>query len=50
MLLDNGAVLDAESLEKSLREAKARKYDRVVQLLQDYEAASRQKLPVSEGT
>ena len=49
LLLDKGAVLDTESLEILLRQAKALEYDRVVQLVQDHEASLRRKLPVSEG-
>ena len=50
LLLDKGAVLDAKLLKQSLRVAKARKYDRVVQLLQDHKASLRRKQPVSAGT
>ena len=50
LLLDKGAVLNSQSLKKSLRIATIRKYDRVVQLLKDYEATLRREPPVSEGT
>lgn len=50
ILLDMGAATNAESLRRALRLAKEERRDGVVQLIEEYAAASGQKLSVGEET